>query len=145
MLGLSEDTNMTKDEVIDLIKDAGYCVLATVDGDTPKARPIMPYLTEDGNLLIATFPQKRIVAQIKKNPKVELCYIDRKMCFARISGKASILDDAEKKSLAFNNVPMLRQYFSGPEDENFLLIEVNTDTVEAMNPQQRMPDVLSLK
>ena len=136
---------MTKEEVIDLIKDAGYCVLATVDGDTPKARPIMPYLTEEGDMLIATFPQKRIVSQIKANPKVEMCYIDRKMCFARVSGQAKVLDDAEKKELVFNNVPMLRQYFSGPEDDNFLLIEVDTQTVEAMNPQQQTPEVLSLK
>ena len=136
---------MNKDDVIDLIKDAGYGILATVEGDAPKARPMMPYLEEDGNLLIATFMGKRVLEQIKANPKVEICYVDRKMSFARVSGQAQVKDDKEKKELVWNNVPMLKQYFSGPEDPKFVLLEVHTGNVEAMTPQQREPDVLSLK
>jgi len=136
---------MNKEEVIDLIKDAGYCVLATVDGDKPKARPMMPYLTDDGNMLLATIGNSRTINQINVNPAVELCYIDRKMSFARISGKATVIADTSKKELLWNNVPMLRQYFTGPDDANYVLIEIDTSTVEAMSPQQQLPDVLTLK
>lgn len=136
---------MTKNEVIDLIKDAGYGVLATAEGTQPKVRPMMPYLTEDGNLLIATFIKKRLVGQIQKNPNVEFCYIDRKMNFARISGKAKLSNDKEKKELVWNNVPMLRQYFGSSEDPGFALIEIDTGTVEVSTPQQMKPDVLTLK
>ena len=136
---------MNKEEVIDLIKDAGYCVLSTISNDAPRGRPMMPYLNEDGNFLLAVFPHVRMVEQIKANPKVELCFIDRKMCFARVSGKAEIKQDLEKKELVWNYVPMLRQYFSGPQDPNFMLVEIETDRVEAMTPQQKNPDVLTLK
>ncbi|MCK5214278.1 MAG: pyridoxamine 5'-phosphate oxidase family protein [Candidatus Omnitrophica bacterium] len=136
---------MDKQEVIDLIKDAGYGVLATVEGDTPKARPMMPYLTEEGDLLIATMAQKRVVGQIKANSRVEVCFIDRKMNFARVSGNASVSNDMENKKLIWNNVPMLRQYFSGPEDANFILVRIDTSTVETMTPQQMEPEVLKLK
>ncbi len=136
---------MTKDEVIDLIKDAGYCTLATAEGSQPKVRPMMPFLTDDGNMLIATFSQKRIVGQIKKNPLVETCFIDRKMNFARVSGKAKVTNDQAKKDLVWENVPMLRQYFGSPNDPGFTLIEIETGIVEASTPQQERPDVLSLK
>jgi general stress protein 26 len=136
---------MTKDEVIDLIRDAGYGVLATVHGNAPKARPMMPYLADDGNLLLAVLNHSRMITQIKENPMVEMCFIDRKMCFARISGNARISPDLEKKQLVWNNIPMLRQYFGGPQDPNFVLIEIETGSIEAMTPQQRKPDVLTLK
>jgi len=136
---------MTKDDVIDLIKDAGYGTVATLDGNQPKVRPMMPYLTEEGNLLIATFAKKRIVSQIQKNPKVEVCYISRQMNFARVSGMASICNDKEKKQQVWDNVPMLRQFFSSIEEPDFVLLEINTTIVEAMTPQQETPDIISLK
>ena len=136
---------MTKEEVIDLIKDAGFGVLATLENNQPKARPMMPYLDENGNLLLALLSHSRTIPQIKKNPHVEMCYIDRKMCFARISGKADVSTDIQKKQIAWDNIPMLRQYFAGPEDPNFILIEIDTSTVEAMTPRQKTPDILSLK
>jgi len=136
---------MTKNDVIDLIKDAGYCTLATIEGDQPKVRPMMPYLTEEGDLLVATFKGKRILEQVQANPKIEACYIDRKMNFCRVSGIAQISDDESKKEMIFNNAPMLRQYFSSPQDENLVLLVIETKTVEAMTPQDRNPTVLSLK
>jgi len=136
---------MTKDEVIDLVKDAGYGVLATVENNVPKTRPMMPYLADDGNLLIAVLSKARTIGQVKANPNVEMCFIDRKMSFARISGKAKVSEDPEKKQTVWNYIPMLRQYFSGPEDSNFVLLEIDTGTVEAMTPHQSQPDTLKLK
>ena len=136
---------MTKDEAIDLIKDAGFGFLATTQGKQPRVRPMMPYLTDDGDLLLALLPQSRTIQQIKENPLVEICYVDRKMCYCRVSGKATVNDDPEKKEAVWNNVPMLRQYFSGPQDPQFVLIEINTETAEVMSPTQKAPDFLSLK
>ncbi len=136
---------MTQNEVIDLIKDAGYGVLATTEGNQPKARPMMPHLDDNGNLLLALLSHSRTIPQIEKNPLVEICFIDRKMSFARICGKGRVSTDMEKKETVWNNIPMLRQYFSGPEDGNFVLIEIDTTSVEAMTPHQKAPDILSLK
>lgn len=136
---------MNKEEVIDLIKDAGYGFLATTEGKQPKVRPMMPYLTDEGNLLLALLSHSRTILQIKENPLVEICYVDRKMCFCRISGKASISTDLEQKGTVWNNVPMLRQFFSGPQDPNFVLVVINPGTIEAMSPTQKQPDILSLQ
>ena len=101
---------MTKEEVIDLIKDAGYGVLATVEGNTPKARPMMPYLSDDGDLLLAVLGHSRTIPQIQQNPRVEFCFIDRKMCFARLSGKAKISPELEKKQIVLQIILIISLY-----------------------------------
>ena len=131
---------MTKDEVIDLIRDTGIGTLATAEGDQPRVRPMMPYLTEDNRLLVALLGRSRSIEQVKKNPKVEVCYIDRKMWYARVAGKAAISDNPESKQILWDNIPMLRQYFGGIEDPNFHLMEIQIEEVEAMSPHQKEPE-----
>ncbi|OGX39640.1 MAG: hypothetical protein A3G91_02740 [Omnitrophica WOR_2 bacterium RIFCSPLOWO2_12_FULL_50_9] len=134
---------MNREEVTDLIKDAGFGYLATTEGSQPRVRPMMPYLTEDGReLLVALLGRSRSIAQIKQNPKVEFCFVDRKMCYCRIVGKAKITGDAVKKAILWDNIPMLKQYFAGPQDQNFVLAEVTIESVEAMTPHQREPQAI---
>ena len=42
---------MNKEEAIDIIRDAGFGFFATMEGNKPRVRPMMPYLTEEGDLL----------------------------------------------------------------------------------------------
>ncbi len=136
---------MTKDDVIDLIKDAGFGFLATTEGKQPRVRPMMPYLTDNGDFLLALLSHSRTIPQIKDNPQVEICYVDRKMSYCRITGSGKLSTDLEKKEIVWNNIPMLRQYFSGPQDARFVLIEIESGSVEAMTPTQKIPDILNLK
>lgn len=132
---------MTKDEAIDLIRDAGFGYLATVEGNQPRVRPMMPYLTEDLELLVALLGRSRTLAQVKQNPLVEVCFVDRKMWYCRIAGKATISDDSAKKQILWENIPMLKQYFGGIDDPNFHLIEIDILDAEAMTPHQKTPDM----
>jgi len=133
-----------KDEIIDLIRDAGFGFLATTDDNQPRVRPMMPYLTEDGQLLIALLPRSRTIQQIKKNPLIEMCFVDRKMWYCRITGKASLSNDKEKKEVIWNNIPMLRQYFGGPQDTNFYLLIVEIQNIETMTPHHKIPDLIKI-
>ncbi|MFC1510360.1 pyridoxamine 5'-phosphate oxidase family protein [Candidatus Omnitrophota bacterium] len=135
---------MDKNDAIDIVKDGGYGFLATTEGSQPRVRPLMPYYTEDDELLISLFPNRRTIPQIQENPQIEMCFVDRKMSFCRIAGKAVLSDDAEKKQILWTNVPMLRQYYSGPEDENFKLIVIKVESIEAMGPNQEEPDKIAL-
>ncbi|MGE5280196.1 MAG: pyridoxamine 5'-phosphate oxidase family protein, partial [Deltaproteobacteria bacterium] len=69
---------MSKDIVRQMVLDAGMGYLATCEGDQPRVRAMMPLLRDDGTLLAATFPHTHKIGQIKKNPKFELCFVDRK-------------------------------------------------------------------
>lgn len=135
---------MTNEEVIDLIADAGFGILATTEGDQPRARPMMPILHENKQLLIALLGNSRSIEQVKLNPKVEVCYLDRKMWFARVTGNAKITEDSEKKEILWNTIPMLRQYFGGPDDDNFVLMEIDITNIEASTPHQKSPETITL-
>jgi uncharacterized pyridoxamine 5'-phosphate oxidase family protein len=135
---------MEQHEAIDIIRDAGFGFFATVEGNQPHVRPMMPYLTEEGELLLALLGRSRTIPQIKANPNVEVCFVDRKMWYARISGTAVMSDDIAKKTLVFENVPMLRQYFAGPEDANYHLAVIDIKSLEAMTPHSRLPEQIPL-
>ena len=136
---------MTKDEVVDLIRDAGFGLLATAEGNQPRVRPMMPYLTEDNKeLLVALLGRSRTIPEVKANPHVEVCFVDRKMWYCRVTGDAKVTTDKEKKGILWNNIPMLRQYFGGVDDPNFQLLEITIKTVEAMTPHGQQPEKISL-
>ncbi len=135
---------MTKQDMIDLIKDAGFGFLATTEGNQPRVRPIGPYLTDDNKAFIALFEHRRSIPQIKENPLVEICFVDRKMSYCRITGKATVTNDQKNKEIMWNNSPMLKQYFSGPEDPNFYLIEVEITEAETMSTADREPQKIDL-
>ena len=131
---------MTTEEAIDIVRDAGFGFFATVEGNKPQVRPMMPYLTEEGELLLALLGRSRTLPQIKANPNVEICFVDRKMWYCRVTGEGKITENKEGKSTLWENIPMLRQYFGGAEDPNFKLLEVTIKSVEAMTPHQKEPE-----
>ena len=135
---------MTKDEVIDLIRDAGFGFLATTSGNQPRVRPMMPYLTDDGRILVALLGRSRTINDVKQNPQVEVCFVDRKMWYCRISGRATLSTRAEDKQILWDIIPMLKQYFGGPTDPNFQLMEVKINEVEAMTPHQKTPEKIKI-
>ena len=136
--------NLTKEQAIDIIRDAGFGFLASTEGNQPRVRPMMPYLTEEGELLLALLGRSRTIAQVKSNPNVEVCFVDRKMWYCRVAGYAEISHDLSKKQTVFENVPMLRQYFAGPEDPNYHLVAIKITAIEAMTPHSRMPEQIDL-
>lgn len=135
---------MTKNEALDIMQDAGFGFLATIDGDQPCVRPMMPYLAEENELLLALLGRSRTIEHVRISPKVEFCFVDRKMSYCRIKGVGTITTDVEKKMTVFNAIPMLRQYFSQPQDPNFVLVSVTITQIEAMTPHQKSPEYISL-
>lgn len=136
---------MNKEEVVDLIRDAGFCLLGTTEGPQPRVRPMMPYLSDDNKqLFIALLSRSRTIPQVKENPLVELCFVDRKMWYCRIKGTAKISEEQDKKEILWNNIPMLKQYFGGIEDPNFILLTIDIEEVEAMTPHQKEPEMIDL-
>ena len=135
---------LTKEEAIDIIRDAGFGFFATIEGNQPHVRPMMPYLTEEGELLLALLGRSRTIAQIKANGNVEVCFVDRKMWYCRVSGTAHISNDLSKKAIVFENVPMLRQYFAGAQDPNYHLAVITIKSIEAMTPHSRLPEQIAL-
>ncbi len=124
---------MSLEIIKQMVLDAGMGYLATCDGDQPRVRTMMPIMRDDGKLLMATSPGTKKIGQIQKNPKVEICFVDRKLSHCRIEGKAVVSTDAALKEELWNKQMMLRQFFSGPGDANFVLIVLAPTKIGMMN------------
>ncbi|MFH0877884.1 MAG: pyridoxamine 5'-phosphate oxidase family protein [Candidatus Omnitrophota bacterium] len=124
---------MSLDVIKQMVLDAGMGYLATCQADQPRVRAMMPILCDDGKLLMATFPATQKIGQIAKNPKVEICFVDRKLSHCRIEGKAAVSNDKGLKEELWNKQMMLRQFFGGIEDPNFALIVLTPTKIGMMN------------
>lgn len=124
---------MSLEIIKQMILDAGMGYLATCEGDQPRVRAMMPVMRDDGRLLMATFPHTKKIGQIAKDPKVEFCFVDRKLSHCRIEGKAVVSQDASLKDELWNKQMMLRQFFQGTGDPNFVLIVVTPVKIGMMN------------
>lgn len=114
---------MGLDEIKEMIQDAGVGYLATVEGNEPRVRPMMPGVFSDGTLYLATAKGSPKLSQIEKNSNCEMSFIDKRLSQVRVRGKARIDNDIKKKEWLSNAVPMLRSYFPTPSDPNFVLLE----------------------
>ena len=124
---------MSYEQVKDIIKDSGLGYLATLEGNTPRVRPMMPALMPDGTLLMATTKSSDKVKQIEKNNHCEICFIDKKLSQVRIRGAVSLTQDMKKKAWLANAVPMLRAYFPTDDDPNYILLELKPEKILLIN------------
>lgn len=124
---------MSLEIIQQMVLDAGMGYLATCDGDQPRVRAMMPILREDGTLLMATFPHFKKIGQIAKNSKVEICFVDRKLCHCRIEGKALVSNDKDLKQELWDKQMMLRQLFQGVDDPNLILIVIAPTKISMMS------------
>lgn len=90
-------------DVQDCIKFATenpVCYVATTDGDQPRVRAFLMFFADDTGFYFAMPSPKQVSKQLKKNPKIEVCFYNnpaelqdaRQM---RVTGEIEFLDDEE--------------------------------------------------
>lgn len=67
---------MDKNEILEFIRNCRSCDLATVEGDQPRVRGMLPYRIDEKGILFHTGKFKDVHKQLTKNPKVECCFFD---------------------------------------------------------------------
>ena len=75
------------------IADARFPQLATIDGDQPRVRPVSPVRTDGFTIYVANLRGYHKTGEIRKNPNVELCYMDSHHNQVRITGVAEVIED----------------------------------------------------
>src|SRR3954465_7388505 len=70
-----------------------FPMLATIDGDQPRLRPVSPVKTDGFTIYVANLRSYHKTGEIAANPKVELCYCDEGHNQVRITGVAEVLTD----------------------------------------------------
>lgn len=90
---------MDKYDVFAVINEAKIpCFLATVDGDVPRVRGMMPYRADENGIIFHTGVMKDLHKQLQKNPNVEICLFNHVAGWqVRISGSAELVSDKALK------------------------------------------------
>jgi general stress protein 26 len=114
------------------MKAAKFPMLATIDGDQPRLRPVSPVRTEGFTVFVANLRRYGKTAEIAVNPKVELCYTDDEHNQVRITAVAEVLEDAELLAEIWAGNPLLRAYLRTPDNPELIIYHLKPNRVRYM-------------
>ncbi len=109
-----------------------FPLLATIDGDQPRLRPVSPVRTDGFVVFVANLRAYHKTVEIAANPKVELCYLDDHHDQVRITGVAQIETDRAVIQQIWEANPLLRQYLRSIDNPDFLLYRIEPKQVRFM-------------
>lgn len=109
-------------EILDFFAKNPVFFFATVDNNEPKVRPFGFIMEYDGKLAFTTGADKDVYKQMEKNPKFEICGMDKEGKWLRLKGKAVLeRNNLEAKKKAFELYPDFKKLYQTPENENFVV------------------------
>ena len=114
------------------LKAAKFPMLATVDGDQPRLRPVSPVRTEGFTIYVANLRQYGKTAEIAANPKVELSYCDVGHDQVRITGTAQVLTDRALLEEIWAGNALLRAYLGSIDNPQLIIYRIVPDRVRYM-------------
>ncbi len=117
----------------EIMTAAKTCSLITIDEEgRPIVRMMDPFLPEnDFTVWLATNPKSRKAAQIKKNPKVSLYYVENESAgYVMLQGNAELVNDPKEKVKRWKDE---WQAFYPNTKEDYLLIKVTPLWMEVVS------------
>jgi general stress protein 26 len=114
------------------MRHAKFPILATVDGDQPRARPVLPIRTTGFTTYIASFRSSNKTGEIAQNRKVELCYMSDTHDQVRITGNAHVVSDRSVIQEIWDANPLLRSFLGTIDNPEFMLYRIEPTRVRFM-------------
>lgn len=114
------------------MKAAKFPMLATLDGDQPRVRPVSPVRTDGFTVYVANLRRYGKTAELAANPKAELCYTDDDHQQVRITARAEILTDPALLAEIWNSNPLLRAYLRTPDNPELIIYKFTPGRVRFM-------------
>ena len=111
---------------------ARFPVLATVDGDQPRARPVSPVRTDGFTVYVTNLRMYHKTQEIVANAKVELCYVDDHHNQVRITGAAEVLADRPLLEEIWAANPLMRQYLGSVDNPMLIVYRIKPARVRYM-------------
>lgn len=116
------------DQVINLLKEAQYGFLATVDHGKPRVRPFGFMFAEDGKLYFCTNDQKDVYRQLCGCPHVEYSATSGEMVTARVTGEVTFTEDMDMKQKAIDASPLVKQIYRTADNPIFKVFYIEHGT-----------------
>lgn len=115
-----------------VIRNARFPQLATVDGEQPRVRPVSPVRVEGFTVYVANLKRYHKTGEIAANPKVELNYLDDAHDQVRITGIAEELRDPALLKEIWESNPLLRKYLGSPDNPDLIIYRIRPQRVRFM-------------
>lgn len=117
-----------------VIREAKFPMLATIDGDQPRLRPVSPVRVDEDTftIYVANLRAYHKTVEIAANPRVELCYLDSRHDQVRLTGRAEILADPVLLGEIWEANPLLRRYLGSPDNPALIIYRIVPDRVRFM-------------
>ncbi len=114
------------------MRAAKFPMLASLDGDQARVRPISPVRTEGFTVYVANLRSYHKTGEIAANPKVELCYLDADHNQVRITGLAETVADRALLDEIWQSNPLLRAYLGTPDNPALIVYRIQPQKVRYM-------------
>lgn len=132
-----------KNKILEVIKQSKLGSVATIKDGKPWVRYMVIQHDENLTLYTATFSSSRKVEQINKNNNVHVTVggdpKNLQTAYVNIQATAKVLTDSGTKKKYWCD--MLKAYFSGQEDPNYVVIKIFPEIVEYMAPGAHQPEI----
>lgn len=125
---------MSLSRVRAIIESAGYGVLATVVDGQPRVRPMAFIMLDDGRLWSSTYRESGKVAELGRNNRVEVCFVDPSRVQVRIAGVLSTAGGTEQRKKLLELNPKVRRHFADEHDEKFVHLEILPTSIRWKEP-----------
>lgn len=134
-----------KEKVTKIISDHRTGILSSVENNKPHSR-YMTFYSEDLTLYTPTKLDTEKVEEVEKNPSVSvlLGYEEKGMndAYVEITGNSTINQSQTLKSKYWDE--SFKKWFEGPEDPNYVFLEINPESIRVLNMQGEPPQELTL-
>lgn len=134
-----------KDQVVGIISNHKTGVLSSVENNKPHSR-YMTFFNEDLTLYTPTKADTEKIEEIEKNPAVSvlLGYEDKGLedTYVQITGTSSINHSQELKTKYWDE--SFNKWFDGPNDSNYVFLEIQPEIIRVLNNQGEPPQELQL-
>ena len=114
------------------MRQAKFPMLASMDGDQPRVRPVSPVKTTDFTAYIASFRSSHKTGEINENGKVELCYMDERHNQLRITGVAQVVANRAVLGEIWDANPLLRQFLGSIDNPALIVYRIDPVRVRYM-------------
>ncbi len=114
------------------MRAAKFPLLATVEGDQPRLRPVSPVRTEGFTVYVANLRRYGKTAEIAANPQVEICYTDDGHNQVRITAVAEVVTEREVLEGIWASNPLLRAYLGTLDNPELIVYRMKPNRVRYM-------------
>lgn len=117
---------------LDLVKKCRFPMLATMDGDQPRVRPVSPVRTDGFVVYVANLKNYGKTGEIQANPRVELCYLDEDHNQVRITGTAEVVMDRKLLEEIWSANRLLQHYLGTIDNPDLIVYRISPSRVRFM-------------